>query len=83
MKLVNFNDLHEWGIVEHINNTILHNLGLKLVINNDGTSNGCLISDTLHFENTENSEMKKRFDNFIRNRYYNLKYYNMNSKEEK
>lgn len=77
MKLANFDDLERWGIIETINNEILHSLGLKLIKNNDGTSPGCLISDSLFFDSKkeDDEETKQKFSTFIKNRYYYLTNY--------
>ena len=77
MKLANFDDLDKWGVLETINDEILHPLGLKLIKNNDGTSPGCLISDELSFQTKpeDAKETKNKFTTFIKNRYYYLTNY--------
>ena len=75
--MANFNDLEKWGILETINNELLHVLGLKLVKDDNGQSSGCLISDDLFFDASDKSkkETKKKFELFIKHRYYYLKNY--------
>lgn len=67
--IVNFHQLDEWGINDEINN-LLASLGLKLIISEDGYALGCAISPELYY--TKNNEKNNKFQNFVKNRYYNL-----------
>jgi len=70
MKTVNFKQLSEWGLIHKINKDILHPLGLALFRNDDGSSNGCIVAEDLHFsyppETNERNEDK--FLEFHKNR---------------
>lgn len=75
-NIVDWKELKSWGLVDKINQDILYPLGLKLIIT-DTSSIGCIISKDLYFEpkSEEKERLKKRFETFIKNRYYYLKNY--------
>ena len=66
-KLVNFNELSEYGLIWKINKDILHPLGLALARNTDGTSNGCMVaSDRVwEYDNEANRRNLEKYDNFL------------------
>lgn len=67
---VNFADLNNWGLIDEINNKILHPVGLRLLLREDGTSPGAVISKQLTFE--VDKEKNYRYEDFLKNRYYEL-----------
>lgn len=70
--LANFKQLDDWGILEEINREILRPLGLVMVLDDEGGSPGCFISKDMYFESKFTKEQNVRFENFLKNRYYEL-----------
>ena len=68
---VDFSQLNEWGLIEEINRDILHPLGLKLLVREDGSSPGAVISKNLYFE-SQPKDKNYRYQDFLKNRYYEL-----------
>lgn len=66
-KIVNFNDLDNYGLIWKINKEILHPLGLALDKNEDGTSKGCRVASSGLWEYSEeaNNENLEKYDNFL------------------
>ena len=64
-KLVNFNELSEYGLIWKINKEILHPLGLALARDGD-TSPGCMIAPDGKWEFSEESNIRnsERFQKF-------------------
>lgn len=68
---VDFSQLNEWGLIEEINREILHPVGLKLVIRDDGTSPGAVVSKNMYYD-SQSKESNYRYQDFLKNRYYEL-----------
>ena len=66
-KLVNFNELSEYGLIWKINKDILHPLGLALARNTDGTSNGCMVASDGVWEYDADADERnlEKYDNFL------------------
>lgn len=69
-KMVDFNQLSDWGLIHKINKEVLHPLGLALSRDIDGTSPGALVAPDLVFEYPFETDARnyEKYTHFIENR---------------